>query len=114
MLDKGVIVAQGPAQVTEQPGVWVLAGKQGGFAEELAVEMAARNQTVVLVGNEDTQSGVSVAAGEGVVSAAVDAQSREAWQALIEGLPEDAPFKGVVHLGALQGHGAKATTSGNC
>ena len=25
MLDKGVIVAQGPAQVTESPGVWVLA-----------------------------------------------------------------------------------------
>ncbi len=110
MLDKGVIVAQGPAQVTEQPGVWVLAGEQGGFAEELAVEMAARNQTVVLAGSEKAQSGVSVAAGEGVVSAVVDAQSREAWQALIEGLPEDAPFKGVVHLEALQGHGAQATT----
>ena len=24
MLDKGVIVAQGPAQITESPGVWVL------------------------------------------------------------------------------------------
>ena len=89
MLDKGVIVAQGPAQVTEQPGVWVLAGDKGGFAEELVEAMAARNQTVVL-----GDSG----------------EARESWQSLIEGLPEDAPFKGVVYLEALQGHGAQATT----
>ena len=48
MLDKGVIVAQGPAQVTESPGLWVLAGDGGGVAEELAEALAARNQTVVL------------------------------------------------------------------
>ncbi|MDE2688304.1 MAG: SDR family NAD(P)-dependent oxidoreductase [Chloroflexota bacterium] len=89
MLDKGVIVAQGPAQVTEQPGVWVLAGDKDGFAVELAEAMAARNQTVVL-----GDSG----------------EARESWQSLIEGLPEDAPFKGVVHLEALQGHGVQATT----
>ena len=89
MLDKGVIVAQGPAQVTEQPGVWVLAGDSE-FAEELAADMAARNQTVV--------------------KTHVDAECRESWQSLIEGLPEDAPFKGVVHLDALNGHGAQAST----
>ena len=110
MLDKGVIVAQGPAQVTEQPGVWVLAGGQGGFAEELATDMAARNQTVMLVGGGELQGGVSEAAGSGVFKTAVDAESRESWQALIEGLPEDAPFKGVALLDALHGHGAQATT----
>ena len=110
MLDKGVIVAQGPAQVTEQPGVWVLAGGQGGFAEELATDMAARNQTVMLVGGGELQGGVSEAAGSGVFKTAVDAESRESWQALIEGLPEDVPFKGVALLDALQGHGAQATT----
>ena len=89
MLDKGVIVAQGPAQVTEQAGVWVLAGDSE-FAEELAADMAARNQTVV--------------------KTHVDAECRESWQSLIEGLPEDVPFKGVVHLDALNGHGAQAST----
>jgi len=111
MLDKGVIVAQGPAQVTEQPGVWVLAASgQGGLAEELAAEMAARNQTVVLAGKESTASNSSEPAGTSVVKAAVDVESRESWQALIEELPNDVPFKGIVHLEALHGHGAQATT----
>ena len=110
MLDKGVIVAQGPAQVTEQPGVWVLAGDQGGLAGELAAEMAARNQTVILAADGDACADISAAAGKGVISVAVDAQSRESWQSVIEGLPEDVPFKGVVHLEALQGHGHQATT----
>ncbi len=108
MLDKGVIVAQGPAQVIEQPGVWVLAASdQGGLAEELAAEMAARNQTVVLAGKESLKNNSARAA---VVKAAVDVESRESWQALIEELPNDAPFKGVVHLEALQGNGPQATT----
>ena len=110
MLDKGVIVAQGPAQVTEQPGVWVLAGEQGGFAEELAEAMAARNQTVVLASSGESQGSISDAVSPGVVNAAVDSQSRESWQSVIEELPQDMPFKGVVHLEALQGHGAQATT----
>ena len=110
MLDKGVIVAQGPAQVTEQPGVWVLAGEQGEFAEELAEAMAARNQTVVLAGNGKAQNGVADAIGRGVFDVVVDSESRESWQTLIEGLPQNAPFKGVAHLEALQGHGAQAAT----
>ena len=48
MLDKGVIVAQGPAPVTELPGLWVLTSDRGGVAEELASELVSRNQTVVL------------------------------------------------------------------
>ncbi|MDE0229293.1 MAG: polyketide synthase dehydratase domain-containing protein, partial [Spirochaetaceae bacterium] len=46
--DRGVIVAQGPAEVAEQPGAWVLAADRNGFAARLASELAARNQTVVL------------------------------------------------------------------
>ncbi len=111
MLDKGVIVAQGPAQVTEQPGLWVIAASnQDGFAEELAAEMAERNQTVVLAGGGKSQNSVSDATTSGVVTTAVDAQSRESWRSLIEGLPEDVPFKGVIHLEALHGHGPQATT----
>ena len=111
MLDKGVIVAQGPAQVTEQPGLWVLAASdQGGLAEEFAAEMAERNQTVVLAGGGESQDSVSDAIASGVIKTAVDAQSRESWRSLIEGLPEDVPFKGVIHLEALHGHGPQATT----
>ena len=92
MLDKGVIVAQGPAQVTESPGVWVLTADDGGVAEKLAAELSARNQTVVLAGRDM-------------------AESRESWRSLIETLPDDVPLSGVVHLQALDGHGAQAATT---
>ena len=48
--DRGVIIARGPAEVTERPGLWVLAADRGGTAAELAEELAAHNQTVVLAG----------------------------------------------------------------
>ena len=91
MLDKGVIVAQGPAQITESPGVWVLAVDEGGVAEELASELSARNQTVVLAGRDVAEGTVSSANGASVVSASVDTESRESWRSLIEALPDDVP-----------------------
>ena len=48
MLDRGVMVAQGPAEVKEPAGAWVLVGDGADVAERLAEELAARNQTVVL------------------------------------------------------------------
>ena len=111
MLDKGVIVARGPAEVTEPPGVWVLIGDQNGVAEELAAELAARNQTVVLASGEAPEDSTSVAVGSAALKTAVDRESRESWRSLIAGLPGDAPFNGVVHLQALEGHGAHATTA---
>ena len=109
-LGPGIIVAQGPAEVVEAPGAWVLAADRGGVAAELAEALAARNQTVVLAGEHD---GASRSAGEsesGVASAPVEMERRESWRALIEGLPTDAPLHGVVHLAALDGHGPRATT----
>ena len=108
MPDKGVIVAQGPAQVTEPPSVWVLAADHGGVAEELANELAARNQTVLLADGETSEN--AEVAGPGVFKTAVEAEEREAWRSLVEGLPPDIPFNGVVHLAGLDGHGAEATT----
>ena len=95
MLDKGVIVAKGPTHVTEQPGLWVLSGGGSDFAQELAAQMTARNQTVVLAGSEDTP---------------IEAGSRDSWRYLIEGLPQHTPFKGIVHLDSLQGSGIHATS----
>ncbi len=109
MPDRGVIVAQGPAQVAEQPGAWVLAGDRGRVAAQLAGELAARNQTVVLA--TDAASGDSPTAGEGVIAATVEMERRDAWQTLLEGLPADVPLAGVVHLAALDGHGPQATTA---
>ena len=130
-LGPGTIVAQGPSEVVEAPGVWVLAADRGGVAAELAEALAACNQTVVLAQGEaepvarahrDT-SQQPLLDGEdggawrhpnesapGVASAPVDMERREAWRALIEGLPADAPLHGVVHLAALDGHGPRATT----
>ena len=106
VLDKGVIVAQGPAVVTEQGGAWVLAADQGRAAEELAAELAARNQTVVLAGGDSPR----VEEGSEVIRKTIDMEQREAWGSLLKELPDDVPLSGIVHLASLEGHGAEATT----
>ena len=109
MLDKGVIVAQGPAQVEEPPGVWVVTSGGNGAGEELAQELAARNQTVVLAGGR-VPEGEESAVGGSVISKDLDPECRDAWRSLIEDLPGDVPFTGVVHLRGLAGRGPEATT----
>jgi acyl transferase domain-containing protein/SAM-dependent methyltransferase len=113
--DRGVIVAQGPAEVAERPGAWVLAADCNGSAARLAGELAARNQTVVLAtgasGAGDAPSGDAAALGEAVTTVAVDMEQRDAWRALLETLPGGVPLAGVVHLAALDGHGIRATTT---
>ena len=106
MLDKGVIVAQGPSVVTEQGGAWVLAADRGRAAEELAAELAARNQTVVLACSD----GPRVEESSEVIRKTIDMDQREAWGSLLKELPDDVPLSGVVHLASLDGHGAEATT----
>ena len=108
--DKGVIVAQGPAEVKEPPGVWVLAGDRGGLAAKLAAGLAARNQTVVLASSEAPENERPATADPGVVEKAVEMEQRESWRSLMESLPKNQPLSGVVHLAALDGHGAGATT----
>ena len=112
MPDKGVIVAQGPARVKEAPGAWVLAADQDGLAQQIAADLAARNQTVILAGSETPENGAPVTAGPGpgVFPAAVEPEQRASWQALVESLPADVPFSGVVHLVGLDGHGPQAMT----
>ena len=106
--DRGVILAQGPADVAERPGVWVLAADRGGVAAELSERLAALNQTVVLASSEPSPDPVSVP--DGVVAAVIDMESRAEWQALLGTLPPGLPLNGVVHLAAADAHGAQATT----
>ena len=108
--DKGVIVAQGPAKVTESPGLWVLTTDDSGVAEALAAQLAERNQTVILASGDAPAGNASTEAGSAVQRSSVDLASRESWQTLIEGFPRDVPFSGVVHFPALDGRGAEATT----
>ena len=109
-MDKGVIVAKGPAEVRELPGSWILAADEDGVAAGLAEKLAARNQTVVLAGAALPGDEKPLASGPGVFNAPVDADQRDSWRALVEGLPRDLPFNGVVHCVGLDGHGAQATT----
>ncbi len=108
--DRGVIVAQGPAELSEAAGVWVLAADRGGLAAELASELAAHNQTVVLAGAEAPTGGPSAADGAGVTGAFVDAGQRDSWKSLLDDLPAEPPLAGIVHLAGMDGHGAQATT----
>ena len=107
--DRGVIVAQGPVEVVLPPAAWVLAADRGGVAAALADQLAARNQTVVLAGGESPRNGGSAHDATGVVRRAVEMDRRESWQSLLEELPGDVPFGGIVHLAALDGHGSRAT-----
>ena len=109
-LDKGVIVARGPARVQELPGSWILAADEGGLAADLAQRLAARNQSVVLAGRALPGGGEDPDASfPSVRRVAVDVERRESWRALVESLPGDVPFAGVVHAMGLDGHGAQAT-----
>ncbi len=110
-LDKGVIVAQGPAKVSEAAGAWILTEDREGRAEELASGLAARNQTVYLARDEKPENGRHTAKGPGIVRTNAEYEQRESWRSLIESLPRDVPLNGVVHLAGLNGHGAQATST---
>ena len=108
--DKGVIVAQGPVEVTERPGIWVLAASSGDASDELAGILAAHNQTVVVAEPAGERIRDSGQEGSAAVHKTVEAEQRASWQSLFEGLPGEIPLAGVVHLGALDGLGEDATT----
>ena len=108
--DKGVIVTQGPATVTEPPGVWILATDHGGVAAGLAAELATRDQTVLLASDEGAEDAMPDAARPGVFHVRVDMARRESWQSLVERLPDDVALSGVVHALSLDGRNAGATT----
>ena len=129
--DKGVIVARGPAEVREPAEAWILTADEGGLAETLAGELAARNQTVLLAGGAAEEadgmgggSGAGAPAGDGrgrrvrrgdlpggpgVFPVAVVPDDRESWRELAGTLPAGTPLGGAVHLGALDGPGERAT-----
>ena len=109
--DKGVIVAQGPARVTEPAGAWILAADRGGMAAGLAADLAARNQTVLLAGDEGPEDAMPDTSRPGVFRVRVDMARRESWQSVVDGLPRDVPLSGLVHLLSLDGHDADATTA---
>ena len=108
--DRGVIMAQGPAEVAEAAGLWVLAADGGDAAEALAAALVARNQQVILAGRDWPLDDDSAVTGSGVTKASVEPGQRESWSSLFEELPDDVPFAGIIHLMSLDGHGAEATT----
>ena len=109
--DRGVIVAQGPAEIALPEGVWILAADRGGMAGALAAQLAAQNQRVVLAGGDPESTGADADSEAGIVAASVEMERRESWQSLVESLPPDVPFAGVVHLVAQDGHGADAASA---
>ena len=109
--DRGVIVAQGPAEIALPEGVWVLAADRGGVAAALAAELAARNQRVVLAGDDSEAASLAAEGEVGIVATQVEMGRRESWRSLFEGLPADVPLAGVVHLVAQDGRGPEAATA---
>ena len=85
MPDRGVILAQLPEEVAELPGVWVLAADRGGEAEQLAAELASRNQTVVLASEGGQADGGPADENTGVIHTSLEMERRESWEALTGG-----------------------------
>ena len=108
--DRGVIVATGPAEVTPRRGVWVVAADRGGLGVELAAELAARNQTVLLAEGKPPTTGPAEDSTTGVVRKSVELHRREAWRSLFSDLAGDIPLAGIAHLAGLDGRGSRATT----
>ena len=97
----GLMVAQGPAEVVEPPGVWVLASDRDIEVDGLAAQLASRNQTVVVAGPE-CGSRQSESGTEGMTARSLDPARREEWKALFEGLPDHAPLEGIVSLAGIE------------
>ena len=109
--DRGVIVAQGPYEVTESPGIWILMSDTSGVAQELAAELGAKNQTVLLA---DESVGRNIPIDEeisGVNEVSIELDNRKSWRSLLTGLPEGSTVNGIVHLVGVDGHGANASTT---
>ncbi|MXX44501.1 MAG: SDR family NAD(P)-dependent oxidoreductase [Acidimicrobiales bacterium] len=116
-LGSSVIVARGPATVPCPPGLWVLAADGGSMADQLAVDLSSRGQTVIVAASATASAGADIGAAAqpqpglpGVTTVVVDEMRRESWKRLFETLPADLPLQGVVHLAAVDGHGAEAST----
>ena len=84
-LGSAVILARGPAEVTPERGLFVLAGG-GAFAPAVAEELSRCGQEV-LVGPEGGD--------------------REAWRSLFASLPDEVPLRGVAHLSGVRVDGAE-------
>ena len=93
----------GDQDIADRPGIWILSPDRGGVADHIAADLAARDQTVIVASPTPTD-------GPGRTEALVDPYQRESWRSVVEALPADTPLRGVVHLAALDGHGAGATT----
>ena len=104
---QGVVVARGPAELEEPPGLWVVALDEGGAGLALAEELARRNQRVVAAVDAGA-AGPGETEVPGVEVAWVDVMSREGWRGLLERVGGEGGLRGVVHLGAMSGHGSGA------
>ena len=109
--DRGVIVSQGPAEITLPEGVWILAADQGGMAATLAAQLAAQNQRVMLVGCEPKTVEALAQNQSGISATMIDMEQRESWRLLVEELPSAIPLTGIVHFVAQDGNGAAAATT---
>ncbi len=108
--DRGIIVAQGPAEITLPEGIWVLAADRGSMAVTVAKQLAAQNQRVVLACDDSETMKALVGSEARIAVKSVEMEQRESWRSLVEELPSDVSFAGVVHLVAQSGNGVEAST----
>jgi acyl transferase domain-containing protein/NADPH:quinone reductase-like Zn-dependent oxidoreductase len=107
-LGSGVILAEGPREVKRPAGVWVVAGGERTFSQDMASALAQQNQTVVLASPEPEIAKTEGA--KGIRHETVEPDDRNSWRRVLESLPGNLPLTGVVHCFATEGHGVQAST----
>ena len=108
--DRGVIVAQGPAEITPPPSLWILCADRSGVSAKLASELEQRGQTVVLVGDQFSQSMDSIERDQRISCRFAETEQRESWRSVLSEVSGDMLLGGIVHLAALDGRGEQADT----
>ncbi len=107
-LGSGVVLAEGPREVGWEAGVWVVAGGERAFSQDLASALAQQNQTVVLA--SPLSEIANSEASKGIRRETVEPDDRNSWLCLLNQLPTALPLRGVVHCFATEGHGLQAST----
>jgi hypothetical protein len=108
--EEAVIVARGPTEAdirsAAQPGGWLILTDRQGVGERLAEQLHAANQRCLLVEQGDKTGSL----GEGRYQ--VSTNDVPSWEFLLkEALPDEPPFRGVVHLWSIDAAKSDSSTA---
>ena len=89
--------------------MWVLIGDHVALTEELASELQSHHQLVTVATSLEISAPSDSSSSIRYVHLSPD--SRESWRKLFQGLDQNTPLQGIIHMEALNSHGLQAKTA---